>query len=787
MSASGVVAETPVDEAKAAGKTADDYPEAQPDLFHEMDGGVELTPEEWRGRNTWMLWSAGNQAFWDWLATHSYGLTDLLRVVVSERHDRLERFGLINEPGFTEATEPDEFGLMIDRRADAEPGLWNPSGVDPAVYGYSSGVIGLRIFPNPNFDEAARADWSPERYADPDDVEYHKDVVRPYRVGMTCAFCHVAHHPLHPALDAENPEWSNLSNSIGNQWFNTGEIFATAGEDSNFVVQLLRQVPRGTTDTSLIASDNNNNPNTMNAIWQVAERLRIAVPEALGEATLAMPDKLFPVQDDGTRLTPHVLVDGADSIGILGALARVYVNIGEFHQEWITHHNPLVGIREQSPVPLATVQENSVYWQASAKRVVNLARFFAKSATRMPLADAPGGAEHLSDDEAVLQRGKRVFAQNCMGCHSSKQPDFVVADLGNLELRNSPEYEAWALEAVSAPDFLENNYLSTDQRIPVTVVQTNAGRALADNATRGHIWDNFSSETYKGLPSVGEIFAYDPFTGEEFTFQAPSGGPGYYRVPSLVGIWATAPFFHNNSLGLYNGDPSVEGRLAAFDDAVRKLLWPETRDSEFRFDQGKDRWVPTRFDESVWRTTSESELHISAAYLPDLLTGVLNYRSRLILVHPWLLPGLVIGVGLIVIQRARRRESTRGFVGGVVVIVLGVGFGMLSSFLAGDKGDLRIGPVPRGTPVSLLANVSSHGTEKSKLIGVVAETKKTLRDIKRNGLTGDEAGARLRDAVGSDLLQVSKCPDLVTDRGHYFGAELGDADKLALIEFLKTF
>jgi hypothetical protein len=41
---------------------------------------------------------------------------------------------------------------------------------------------------------------------------------------------------------------------------------------------------------------------------------------------------------------------------------------------------------------------------------------------------------------------------------------------------------------------------------------------------------------------------------------------------------------------------------------------------------------------------------------------------------------------------------------------------------------------------------------------------------------------------------MSKCPDFVVDRGHYFGTGafkeepgLSDEDKRALIEFLKTF
>jgi hypothetical protein len=44
------------------------------------------------------------------------------------------------------------------------------------------------------------------------------------------------------------------------------------------------------------------------------------------------------------------------------------------------------------------------------------------------------------------------------------------------------------------------------------------------------------------------------------------------------------------------------------------------------------------------------------------------------------------------------------------------------------------------------------------------------------------------------MMQLSKCPDYVVNRGHYFGTGypgsgpgLSDDDKRALIEFLKTF
>src|SRR4029077_8960025 len=36
-------------------------------------------------------------------------------------------------------------------------------------------------------------------------------------------------------------------------------------------------------------------------------------------------------------------------------------------------------------------------------------------------------------------------------------------------------------------------------------------------------------------------------------------------------------YLNNNSVGIYTGDPSVAGRMAAYEDGMTKLLWPETR------------------------------------------------------------------------------------------------------------------------------------------------------------------------------------------------------------------
>ena len=49
-------------------------------------------------------------------------------------------------------------------------------------------------------------------------------------------------------------------------------------------------------------------------------------------------------------MTPRILKDGSDSVGILGALNRVFINIGLFSEEWLLHFNPLVGGKKITPI-----------------------------------------------------------------------------------------------------------------------------------------------------------------------------------------------------------------------------------------------------------------------------------------------------------------------------------------------------------------------------------------------------------------------------------------------------
>ena len=828
-----------VDEAKALGKTAADFPVAGDDYFQDMDmvadghGGLrhlDLSEDEIKGRNTWMMWCGGNEVFWDWLAGHSYGFMDLLKLCDFSPGDpwggkRFGPAGLVIEPGTKVPAQPDQFGLYI--RVPENSGGAQPR---PEVYGYPSGIIGLRLFPNPNFDQKAREHWDAAKYRS--DQQYYTDpkLVRPYRVGMACALCHAAPHPLNPPANVEAPQWANLSSSIGAQYFRTRSVFGNLLSPDNFVYHLLDSQPPGTIDTSMVASDNINNPNTMNAIWDVGARLDrsglfahrdpayAAAYEAryghnefeqLAAASAGMPVLLAGAPDAwaNPRPVPHVLLEGADSVGAWGALARVYLNIGVFSERWITLHNPLVGFRKQQPFKLSDLEANSVYWQADKPRVEYLAKFFLKASAPMRLKDAPGGKAHVKGEgvpwEPELAPGRKVFAEHCIVCHSSKQPNGLngqprgpeaVPGGQLLGLLTDPGYRAWALAEVEKRDFWENNFLSSEVRVPVTVIKTEASRSLGSNSVAGHIWEDFSSDTYKQLPSVGVITYWNPFTQRDEQWTAPAGGRGYYRPASLIGLWATAPYLHNNSVGLFNNDPSVAGRMEAFADGIRRLLTPGQTDEEAAanrwrmgpprdLDHPVNQATPERYLRDhglIWRTPVETRLHVPARSVQGLLAGVTLGPLHSLVEHPWILPVVLLVIALLVLLKSDSRPWRR--ITGYVIIALAVGIGVAAKFIGGRLGDLNVGPIPAGTPVSLLVNVNPEAALMPKNVAAVI---RRLAELKTSA-TAEERQQALND-VANQLFAITNSPDLVMDRGHYFARDLTDQERDDLIELLKTF
>jgi len=790
-----------LDEARRAGRAAVSFPAADEDYFRAMDDGVVLTREEVQGRNTWIVWAGGNDRLWDVLSKSSVGTLDFLKSLSSHpklkfsRDSRWNYLGLVNEPCFEKATGPDpqRYGLWLDkRRADCPPDPFENEKKYPGVaigargknlpagsyYGYATGIVGLRLFPNPDFDEAAAQKWDAKRYYEDPDYYNSKDLVKPYRVGMSCGFCHVGPNPVKPPADAENPKWENLSSNVGAQYLWIDRIFDWNADPSSFIFQMFHTSRPGALDTSLVSTDNINNPRTMNAVYNLGPRLEFA--KRSGQETLAagsLNNKQFndfvkegPLTQfftpPSTVWTPRVLKDGSDSVGALGALNRVYLNIGLFSEEWLLHFNALIGGKPTTAIEIAVARKNSSYWEATEAQTFNMALFFLKSTAPHKLKDAPGGDAHLKTNQAKLAQGKVVFGEGCARCHSSKAPTpppeidiATCAGSGYLDCWN--RYWSWTKtdafkkqmrEIVLRDDFLEGNFLSTDLRVPVTLLETNACSPLATNAIGDNIWDNFSSQSYKDLPSVGTITVHHPITGEPSSYKMPAGGRGYTRPASLISLWSTAPFLLNNSVGRlnptapndnYNPAPSVEKRMAAFQDAIEQMLWPEKRD--------KDPVLGDRVPGLIDRTTTTSFLRVPAGYLPDFLQELLGPLNRW---FPWL----------------------------------------------SGEGGIEIGPIPAGTPVNLLTNLNllSESTDLAErvehgknVLKLVFNAKRDLKAAK--GVSDEEARKNFANLV-KPLLELSKCPDFVVNRGHYFGTDrfkeepgLSDDDKRALIEFLKTF
>lgn len=791
-----------LDEARQAGRGAASLPAAVEDYFHDMDGGIKLEKDTATGldpvigRNMWLVWAGGNDRFWDKMTRYTFGAFDLLKIVAYDPDKPIDRarrwkdLGLINEPCLDAPTgpDPDRFGLLLDVRrpgcpADPFENAANYPGVRigargktvpvGSLYGYASGIVGLRLFPNPDFDAAAKAKWDAGAYFKGD-----QSLVRPYRIGMSCGFCHVGPSPVHPPADPANPQWADLSSTVGAQYMWVDRLFVYRANPDNFMFQLVHTYRPGAMDTSLVSTDNINNPRTMNAVYSLGARLEQAL--RWGHETLAggqLNNKQFNDYLSGGPLTqffqkpniswaPRVLKDGSDSVGALGALNRVYVNIGLFSEEWLLHFNPVVGGKPISPIPIATAEKNSSYWQVTEAATPHTAWFFLKAAKPDRLKDAPGGAKYLTADATVLDRGKTVFAETCARCHSSKAPQPAAgldpsgcAGPNYMQCWNNywawtktDDYKRQMRAIVSAPDFLDNNYLSTELRVPVTLLQTNACSPLATNALAGNIWDNFSSQSYKTLPSVGTITVHDPFTGKPWQYKMPAGGRGYTRPPSLISLWSTAPFLLNNTVGedAFEQDPSVDARMRVFQASIEQMLWPEKRKHDKLFGD-KTPGDPVYV---IDRTTAPSKISIPAAYVPETLRPLSARLHRL-------LPALFDA-----------------------------------------DGGITIGPFPKGLPVNLLANLQplSETTDPierlrhvERLVQLLVDLKIYLATLPPNA-TDEQMVSGIGSKMDSALLALNKCPDFEVNRGHYFGTgqaagepALGDSDKRALIEFLKTF
>ena len=417
-------------------------------------------------------------------------------------------------------------------------------------------------------------------------------------------------------------------------------------------------------------------------------------------------------------------------------------------------------------------------------------------------------------NSAVVNRGKVVFAETCAACHSSKVPaapansgidDGICAGGGAgpdyrqcwdryWQWTQTPEFKAemvkWVLNG--GPDgqpFLEGNYLSSERRVPLDLLQVNACGPLASNALAGDIWDNFSSSTYKALPPVKPITIYHPVSGAPMSFQPLGDGRGYMRPASLIALWSTAPYLSNNSVGYgdsaptkrdyaaapgsgvryaagddaYDASPSraescpnddpanpdlpcVENRLNLFDTSIKQMLYPERRRRD----------LVSNAPGYIYRTTAPTCLRVPPEFFPPVVRGASG------LLH-WLAPWAI--------------QSDSGLALGPLPKDFPINALTNTKLLPdNDEGGMlgHLWKMARATPTVLSAFRQLGGTCSAQQLADPSTQIQAERVVRQTGLV-------------DTLMSLSKCPDYVVNRGHYFGADLPVADKEALIEYLKYF
>lgn len=771
-----------------------------------------LSEEEMAGAELWYKATAGTSRFTTYVFQQRMGvLIDWFRVLrADQRGDRFQIWGLINDPGccvpgsagcpaksleetygFEYCPGDDQLLKFVGRTGYRDPGcdFKDPGGLgnkqDPCdlEFGTSTGALGFRKFPNPRFDaEAWRkinggrlGTWNGYRERKPSApgstmmVSHLADpsIEPPFLIGMSCGACHIAFNPVNPPKDPANPKWENLKLLIGNQYLRSSEIMASGMPVDSPEWQLFSHERPGTVDTSAIPNDMVHNPGTMNAIISFASRPnkfkeKVAKWRAVescppGDADCwcepGKPGKCrrWSEQDEDVF---HILKGGEDSIGAEEAIQRVYFNIGSCSEEcWLNH---LTDLRQldptqrnfgQTPFDIGQCRRDCPGFRAIEDRLGFIAKFFLASQPAdlwqaRGLEDPGDLVEQLEAEygKGAVARGRRVFVESCARCHSSQPSPTENTDF--LAVNGAGHRTDW---------------LGNDEVREVSEVGTYRCRSLHSNHMRGHVWDQYASETYRTRNAVANV-----------TDKA-DGGRGYYRNISLINAWAHAPFLHNNAIG-----PEICGKPSACQDDLgldqclyRSPYVTIAKSSHAAYTRANGRHddcVP--FDPSV-----EGRYELYKASMDELLNPDKRQDKVSLLDHD-----IRIDFG----PRTFRRRNIRSF---KVSIPKDLPAGQLVSLdFKPFVGDLVLVRSDR-------AELERRLTERLGSPEEAREHTRWLKRMRRRILAKAlfTQNLRLDPADAAVLFRVyDTCTADVENAGHRFGESLSAEDKAALTAFLAT-
>ena len=679
------------------------------------------------------------------------------------------------------------------------------------AFGTSAGAVGFRKFPNPRFNPA---DWTKlngnpaswQNYSrrqlgggDFDMSAFDAASARgkasrvedgsvepPFLIGESCGTCHVGFNPTRPPTDPVEPAWDNILFAIGNIYLRPTDMLAAGTTPGTYQNEVFLHARPGTVDTSAITNDYNNNPGTFNAMINTDQRPGIVASAGTGadfdesgpnapaerfcESVSTFPKLGFEKEcggGNGKKRVPHILKGGDDSVGPAAAVQRVYFNIFSCSETCLGNHlddpRALSGKgSRQTPFDIAQCTRDCPSVGAVFDRIGDIYSFLLKVRPN-DLRDNPSGKaetdaiQAMKDNagKSIVERGAKIYAQNCARCHSSfpGQSNEQVGLFANGVLVE-PDQDTVVkvlLEDLARPQYdTRRDWLGSDVRIPVRLkdLNTNYCRALHTNHMDGHLWHTYGSDTSRSVEK------YAPYAAQDFEFPLEGlstqklggseglfrtlGGRGFYRAISLLNVWAHAPFMHNNAVGAdyevgfpftkltsevdgftLPADPSIKGRLAMFEKSMDALLTaPEQRNGATR---------------KVEVSRNPIQINLAPA-LPDSIKS---------------LPGL-------------------------------------AEFLKSSDGTPLTLTLPKGLPISILGGIRE---------------KKLINDFIHAGSSGATFSDRMKNAraflakfsladpnaVVQALIagEYVNCTDTIEDAGHSFGTTLSAPDKKALIEFMK--
>ncbi len=802
-----------------------------------------LNESECVGRLIWFKATGGNERFHTYTFQQRVGvLVDWYRVLrTDQRDDRFWAWGIINDPSCCKpgdancpAKSPDEtFGLdwcpgddvllkyvgkqgyidpacgLKDAALDADDPHSQGGKLDQRHsacdlrFGTSTGALGIRKFPNPRFDpekwkalNGGNASWAgfdgklDARTGVESDSRVSKladgSIEPPFLIGTSCGSCHIAFDPLNPPADPAHPKWENIKGLVGNQYTRMSELLGSGMPKSALEWQMFAHARPGVTDTSAISHDQVNNPGTINALINVAQRpvfkgesvskwRKVAdcgaekdeakcwcEPNRQGKCWQfsTRSDDVTPVFLGGTKVNlpgiHHILKGGEDSTGAHEAIQRVYFNIGSCSEQcWVNHFTDMRQVDPeqrgfgQTPFNVGQCRRDCPNFRAVEDRLQNLLDFFASAESdeadlyvaranarkAKGVAGSYGRAELIADldkefGKGAVARGQAVFAENCARCHSS----IHEAEGGPFKSRD------FAAPNDAHPRKVRADFLGNDQATPVTEVGTFRCRALHSNHMAGHLYMEYGNETMRARPVVADIPEPDAMK---------NGGRGYYRNVSLVNVWATAPFMHNNAIG-----PEVCGKPANKENDFHRARYAD-EDNALLASQPDC----VRYDPSV-----EGRFELYKRSMAELLHPTSRGR-KITLTNA----DLLIDMGIRPLE-GKVEKPLHGF--GQVKIPMGTSAG----YLNGLQHKQLVGDL-------FLAKRDPARLEAAGKKALVPTLQSIADEVLKNPSRFVEVLRQHHDFVAA---HYQSCDQLVENEGHRFGEDLSEADKKAVTAFLAT-